>query len=48
MLFILDPTIKDGVLGLPADLGQPDDILAPTRSLLGESFNGFFANLPEN
>ena len=39
---------KDGALGLPADLGQPDDVLALTGSLLGESFDGFFASLPEN
>ena len=39
---------NDGALGLPADLGQPGDILALMRSLLGESFDGFFASLPEN
>ena len=44
----LDPTTKDGALGLPADLGQPDDVLALTGSLPGESFDGFFASLPEN
>ena len=43
-----DPTIKDGALGLLADLGQPDDVLALTGSLPGESFDGFFASLPEN
>ena len=44
----LDPTTKDGALGLPADLGQPNDILALTGSLPGESFDDFFACLPEN
>ena len=44
----LDSTIKDDVLGLPADLGQPSDVLALTGSLPGESFDGFFASLPEN
>ena len=44
----LDPTTKDGTLGLLANLGQPDDVLALTRSLLGESFDGFFASLPKN
>ena len=39
---------KDGALGLPADLGQPDDILALMGSLPDESFDGFFASLPEN
>ena len=39
---------KDGALGLLADLGQPDDILALIGSLPGESFDGFFASLPEN
>ena len=39
---------KAGALGLPVDLGHPSDILAMTGSLLGESFNGFFASLPEN
>ena len=48
MLFILDPTIKDDALGLPADLGQPDDVLAVTGSLPGESLDGFFASLSEN
>jgi hypothetical protein len=36
----LDPTTKDGALGLPADIGQPDDVLALTGSLPGESFEG--------
>ena len=44
----LDPTTKDGALGLPADLGQPDNVLALTGSLPGESFDGFFASLPKN
>ena len=39
---------KDGTLGLPADLGQPGDVLVLTGSLPGESFDGFFASLPEN
>ena len=39
---------KDDALGLPADLGQPDNVLALTGSLPGESFDGFFASLPEN
>jgi hypothetical protein len=39
---------KDGVLDLPADLRQPGDVLALTGSLLGESFDDFFARLPEN
>ena len=43
-----DPTTKDGALGLPTDLGQPGDVLALTGSLPGESFDGFFASLPEN
>ena len=37
-----------GALGLPADLGQAADILALTGSLSDESFDGFFASLPEN
>ena len=37
-----------GALGLPADLGQPDDVLALMGSLPGESFNGFFVSLSEN
>ena len=44
----LDPTTKDGTLGLPANLGQPGDVLALTGSLPGESFDGFFASLPKN
>ena len=36
---------KDGVLGLPANLVQPGDVLALTGSLSGESFDGFFASL---
>ena len=44
----LDLTTKNGALGLPADLGQPDDVLALTGFLPGESFDGFFASLPEN
>ena len=44
----LDPMIKDGTLGLPANLGQPGDVLSLTVSLPGESFDGFFASLPEN
>ena len=44
----LDPTTKDGALGLPADLGQTGDVLALTGSLPGESFDGFFASLLEN
>jgi hypothetical protein len=39
---------KDDVLGLPANLGQPGDVLALTGSLPDESFDGFFASLPEN
>ena len=39
---------KDGALGLPADLGQLGDVLALMGSLPGESFDGFFASLPEN
>jgi len=44
----LDPTTKDGVLGLPANLRQPDDVLALTGSLADESFGGFFTSLLEN
>ena len=44
----LDPTNKDDAFDLPADLGQPDDVLALMGSLPGESFDGFFASLPEN
>ena len=44
----LDPTTKDSVLGLLADLGQPDDVLSLKGSLPGESFDGFFASLPKN
>ena len=44
----LDLTTKDGALGLPANLGQPGDVLALTGSLPGESFDGFFASLSEN
>ena len=39
---------KDGKLGLLANLGQPDDVLALTGSLLAENFDGFFASLLEN
>jgi hypothetical protein len=39
---------KDGALGLPADLGQPGDVLTLTGSLPDESFDDFFASLPEN
>ena len=39
---------KDGILGLPIDLGHLDDVLALTGSLLGESFDSFFASLFEN
>ena len=39
---------KDGALGLPANLGQPNDVLALTGFLSGESFDDFFASLPEN
>jgi hypothetical protein len=38
---------EDGILGLQADLGQPDNAFAPTWSLPNESFDGFFANLLE-
>ena len=48
MLFIPYSMTKDGAIALPADLGQPDDVLALTGSLPGESFDGFFASLPEN
>ena len=44
----LDPTTKDGALGLPANLGQPNDVLALMGSHPGESFDVFFASLPEN
>jgi hypothetical protein len=45
----LDLTIKDGALGLPANIGEPGDVLAPTGgSLLGESFDGSFASLLGN
>jgi hypothetical protein len=40
--------MKDDVLGLLANLGQPGDFLALTGSLPGESFDSFFASLPEN
>ena len=39
----LDPTTKDGTLVLLTDLGQPGDILAPTGSLSGQSFDDSFA-----
>jgi hypothetical protein len=39
---------KDGVLVLPADLGQLIDVLALTRTLLGVSFDGSFASLLGN
>ena len=39
---------KDGALGLPVDVGQPDNVLALTGSLTAESFDGFFASLPKN
>jgi len=48
MLLIPWSMAKDGVLGLPADLGQPNDILVLTGFLLDERFNGFFASLPKN
>ena len=44
----LDPMTKDGALGLPVDLGQPNDVLALRGSLPGESFCRFFAIFPEN
>ena len=49
-LHIVHPLIHDqgGALGLLTDLGQPSNVLALTGSLLGESFEGFFASLPEN
>jgi hypothetical protein len=37
-----------GALGLPADLGKPDDVLASTGSIPGESFDGSFASLLGN
>ena len=39
---------KDLALGLPADLGQPGNVLALAGSLPGKSFDGFFASLPKN
>ena len=39
---------NDDALGLPANLVQPGDVLALTGSLPDESFDGFFASLPEN
>jgi hypothetical protein len=39
---------KDGTLGLSANLGQSGDVLALTGSLLGKSFDDFFAILPKN
>lgn len=44
----LDSTTKNGALGLLANLGQPNNVLAPMGSLLGESFDGTFASLLEN
>ena len=44
----LDPTDKDGTLGVPTDLVQPANVLALTGYLPGESFDGFFASLPGN
>ena len=44
----LDPTTKDGALGSPVGLGQPGSVHAPTGSITGESFDCFFASLPEN
>ena len=48
VVHLLIQAIKDGVLGLLADLGQPGDVLALTEFLLGKSFDGFFASLSEN
>jgi hypothetical protein len=48
MLFIPWSTTKDGALGLSADLGQPGGVLTLKGSLPDESFDGFFASLPEN
>jgi hypothetical protein len=39
---------KDDALGLLVDPKQPVDILTPTKSLEGESFDDSFASLPEN
>jgi hypothetical protein len=39
---------KDSALGSLADLGKPGDVLALMGPLLGESFDGSFASLPEN
>jgi hypothetical protein len=39
---------KDGALGLLADLGQPNNVLALTESLPGVSFGGSSASLLEN
>jgi len=39
---------KDGALGLLVDLGQPNNVLVLTRSLLDESFDCSFASLLEN
>jgi hypothetical protein len=36
-------TSKDGILDLLAYQRQPADILTPTKSLTGESFDGFLA-----
>jgi hypothetical protein len=48
MLFIPWSMTKHDILSLSANLGQPGDVLALTGSLSGESFDGFFASLPEN
>lgn len=40
--------IKDDVLDLSTDLGQPNGVLAPTESLPDNSFDGSFASSLEN
>jgi hypothetical protein len=37
--------IKDGVVGYPADLGQPNDIIASTGFLVDKCFDDHFASL---
>jgi hypothetical protein len=39
---------KNGVLGLSADLGQSNDVLALMESLMGKSSKGSFVSLLKN
>lgn len=44
---LFDLKIKDGALGLLADLAQPMDILAPTESLSSDKFCGSYTSFLE-